>query len=217
MRDEHFYNNENYPRAGRRNRWYRQLLTRPRFRQISKTGIIRPRMKILDVGCGEGNLVRLLESEGALAYGIDINADLVRTADHPRITLGHADALPFADGTFDLCVSSHLIEHLDRPGVFLRETARVVRDRGRVILIYPWEPVRGITTVPDIIFAGKLPRPSLLRRIHRQIINPEKLRLLTRGTGLRHLRSWMFLGLPHVSFQYLSVLAKSSKAQRAAA
>jgi 2-polyprenyl-3-methyl-5-hydroxy-6-metoxy-1,4-benzoquinol methylase len=121
MRDEHFYTDENYPRAGRRNHWYRQLLTRPRFRQISKTGIIRPQMKVLDVGCGEGNLVRLLESEGALAYGIDINADLVRAADHPRITLGRADALPFADGAFDLCVSSHLIEHLARPGVFLSE------------------------------------------------------------------------------------------------
>jgi 2-polyprenyl-3-methyl-5-hydroxy-6-metoxy-1,4-benzoquinol methylase len=217
MRDEHFYTDENYPRAGRRNRWYRHLLTRPRFRQISKIGIVRPHTKILDIGCGEGNLVRLLESEGALAYGIDINFDLVRAAQHPRIVLGRADVLPFADGTFDVCVSSHLIEHLDRPGVFLRETARVVRDRGHVILIYPWELVRGITTVPDIIFAGRLPRPSLLRRIHRQIVNPDKLRMFARGTGLRHLRSWMFLGLPHVSLQYVSVLAKSRKAQRAAA
>jgi SAM-dependent methyltransferase len=217
MRDHHFYTNQHYPRSARRTRWYRDLLTRARFHQIRKARLIRPQMKVLDIGCGEGNLVRLLEDAGALAFGIDINIDLVRVADHPRTALARADALPFPDNTFDICVSSHLIEHLDSPVRFLRETARVLRAGGRLALIYPWELVRGMTTVPDIVLAGKLPRPSLLRRIHRHVLSPERIEALSHSSGLRLLHSRMFLGLPHLSPQYISVLVGAADAEEAPA
>jgi ubiquinone/menaquinone biosynthesis C-methylase UbiE len=165
-------------------------------------------MKILDVGCGEGTMVRLLEESGSVVYGIDINADAVRTARHPRIAQASAVELPFADGSFDLCVGSHVIEHLESPRDFLSELARVVTSNGRVVLIYPWEPIQGITIVPDVLFSGKWPRRALLHRIHRHRVNPVRLSRFTKGTGLRHEQSRMFLGLPHLSFQYLTVLAK---------
>ena len=209
MEDQDFYSDDHYPRAGRRTHWYRHLLTRPRFRQIRKAARVRPRMRILDVGCGEGTLVRLLESDGPLVYGVDINADAVRTAHHPRITQASAVELPFADASFDLCVGSHVIEHMEFPKEFLSELARVVRRNGRIVLIYPWEPIQGMTIVPDVLFSGRWPRRSLLQRIHRHRVNPARLRKFTRGTGLRHEHSRVFLGLPHLSFQYLSVLAKA--------
>ena len=208
MEEQDFYTDDNYPRAGRRTHWYRHLLTRPRFRQIRKAAPVRPRMKILDVGCGEGTLVRLLESEGPVGYGVDINADAVRTAQHPRVAQASAVELPFADGSFDLCVGSHVIEHMEFPRDFLSELARVVKRSGRIVLIYPWEPIQGMTIVPDVLFSGQWPRRSLLHRIHRQKVNPKRLRRFTRGTGLRHEHSSIFLGLPHLSFQYLTVLTK---------
>ena len=208
MEEQDFYTDDNYPRAGRRTRWYRHLLTRPRYQQIRKAAHMRPRMKILDVGCGEGTLVRLLEEEGSLVYGIDINGDAVRTSHHPRIAQASAVELPFADASFDLCVGSHVIEHMEFPSAFLSELARVVKSGGRIVLIYPWEPIQGMTLVPDVLFSGQWPRRSLLRRIHRHRVNPKRLRRFTRGTGLRHEQSRVFLGLPHLSFQYLTVLTK---------
>lgn len=93
---------------------------------------LRPGMRILDVGCAKGYLVKDLcdALPGVEAFGLDISAYAVRTG-HPdvagRLHVGSADALPFPDGSFDAVISIDTIHNLPRPraGAALREIMRV--------------------------------------------------------------------------------------------
>jgi ubiquinone/menaquinone biosynthesis C-methylase UbiE len=77
---------------------------------LRRTGFLPLEKKqILDVGCGTGERLAAFEDFGALLEnlsGVDLIPDRIRVArqNHPRIVfqLANAEALPFADGAFDL-------------------------------------------------------------------------------------------------------------------
>jgi len=92
---------------------------------------------LLDVGCGEGVLLALAAQRGVRCVGMDISGDNLRFAAQKlrelglsdRVTLIQADAehLPIKDGSFDLVVSSQVLEHLPDLDQGLRELRRVAR------------------------------------------------------------------------------------------
>lgn len=92
----------------------------------------------LDVGCGEGRFCRMLRAEGIAATGIDPTAALLARAraldpagDYRH---GHAEALDFADASFDLVVSYlSLIDIPDIDGA-IPEMARVLRPGGSLLI-----------------------------------------------------------------------------------
>lgn len=74
-------------------------------------------VKVLELGCSSGRFKRLLEKEGAQVLGVDKEGgDLCLDLNEP---------LPFKDREFDLVVSLAVLEHLEKPEVFLREVRRV--------------------------------------------------------------------------------------------
>lgn len=89
------------------------------------------RERILDVGCGTGELTRVLQEESdATVVGVDADPDLlahVTSADH-RAT-GDATRLPFGDDSFDLVICQALLINLPDPVVAVEEFARVSHDR----------------------------------------------------------------------------------------
>ncbi|MGH9089397.1 MAG: class I SAM-dependent methyltransferase [Acidimicrobiales bacterium] len=99
--------------------------------------------RILDVATGPaGVAVELARRSGASVVGLDVtSAMLARAAGvvaerglAPRIALvqGSAEALPFADGTFDALTFTYLLRYVPRPAAVLTELARVVRPGGVV-------------------------------------------------------------------------------------
>ncbi len=96
--------------------------------------------RVLDVGCGEGATLRHLgEPDGAT--GIDLFADKIafaRTA-LPRchFVVGSGYALPFPDASFDHVIVRDLVHHLDDPGRFVAECARVIAPGGRIDVLEP--------------------------------------------------------------------------------
>jgi SAM-dependent methyltransferase len=103
--------------------------------------------RVLDLGCGTGDLARYLSAAGFQVTGCDVSASMLTTA----ATIGPANAvnwvqlsadwqvLPFSDGAFDAVVASSVLEYVGSPAVVLAECARVVRP-GAVVL----------ATVPDL-------------------------------------------------------------------
>lgn len=74
------------------------------------------------------------------ADGIDIDEEAVgycRERGLVDVSVGEAEVLPFADGTFDLVTSLDVIEHIDDDVGALREMWRVLRPGGHVLLTVP--------------------------------------------------------------------------------
>src|SRR6267154_6547603 len=96
-------------------------------------------LAVLDAGCGEGYLSRILASNGATVTGVDSSARLIEAArtQNPADALpvsfdvGSVDELPYQDSTFDLVVCNHLINDLYDPSKPISEFARVLRSGGR--------------------------------------------------------------------------------------
>lgn len=97
--------------------------------------------RILEIGCGRGHLQHL-----APGYvGLDISLEAGRFLAAPFVC-GVAEALPFADGSFDLVMSFTLLEHLWDPELALKEMARVLKKGGTLVVgggwrVPPWKPL----------------------------------------------------------------------------
>lgn len=99
--------------------------------------------RILDVGCGSGEFISLLQQKGYHdLHGVEIDAALfdMAAAVIPDIRKSSATALPYADDTFDCIYMFNVMHHLAGPDEYalaLAEMSRCTRDGGRIILIEP--------------------------------------------------------------------------------
>jgi len=104
---------------------------------------IQPDLHVLDMGCGEGVLSILMAREGAQVTATDISWPNVRAAYRIareeglsiQFLVANAEQLPFADNSFDLVVSSHVLEHLPNLDKGLEELHRVAS--GMVLIAMP--------------------------------------------------------------------------------
>ncbi len=100
--------------------------------------------RILDVGCGLGLYVRQFRSHSPDVWGVDIDADKVAEASRnlPNIRQAPAEALPFADGSFDVLLLHEVLEHVDDDRRAVAEAHRVLRAGGRMVIYAPnrWYP-----------------------------------------------------------------------------
>ncbi|KMO39255.1 class I SAM-dependent methyltransferase [Methylobacterium aquaticum] len=94
--------------------------------------------RALDVGCGEGRFCRMLRDLGIAPVGIDPTDALLRQARarDPAGTYrpGRAEALPFADGAFDLVVSYLTLIDIPDVRAAIREIARVLAPGGTLLI-----------------------------------------------------------------------------------
>src|SRR3954471_3778894 len=87
--------------------------------------------RVLEVGCGDGALLAELAGRRfapALA-GVEISERAAEIARGRGLEVGVFDGshIPAGDGSYDLGILSHVLEHVPDPGALLRETARVCR------------------------------------------------------------------------------------------
>lgn len=100
-------------------------------------------LSILDAGCGEGYMARLLAEKGAKVTGIDSSTGLITAArNHEQsgtlavsFDVGSVDSLPYGPDEFDVVVCNHLVNDLQEPSSAIREFSRVLRDGGRLIIL----------------------------------------------------------------------------------
>jgi SAM-dependent methyltransferase len=95
--------------------------------------------RVLDVGCGEGQVARRAAALGAEAVGIDPTSKQIATAVSrgagAHYALASAEGLPFCSGSFDAVVMCLVIEHLDPFEPAIAEMARVLEPGGRCLLL----------------------------------------------------------------------------------
>ena len=90
--------------------------------------------RVLDVGCGDGQISRLAATLGADVVGIDPTWNCVSVAAQrggASFARAEAAALPFADATFDAVVACLVFEHIREVDEAIAEVARVLQPDGR--------------------------------------------------------------------------------------
>ena len=99
----------------------------------------RPRARVLDVGCGVGQVVARLNDAQFEAHGVDVSQPNIERAQKicERCRLYDGQTLPFPDHTFASAGALNVLEHVDEPEAFLRDLVRVVEPGGKIVLSSP--------------------------------------------------------------------------------
>ena len=99
--------------------------------------------KMLDIGCGDGVLIHEMGKAGMDVHGIDSSAEGIRLAKMftccTDLRVGRAEDLPWASGTFDLCIMLDVVNYLDDVKQAISEAARVLVKGGKLVIMSPVE------------------------------------------------------------------------------
>lgn len=110
--------------------------------------------KLLDIGCGNGNLFGLVTNENLSFYGIDLSEKMIEQAkasfsEVAKLYVSDAEKLPFKNEVFDILVCNASFHHYTHPDTVLEEMKRVAAP-GCILLIgdpYAPQPFRGLANI----------------------------------------------------------------------
>ena len=157
---------------------HQQIIRDSEWAQIENH--IAKKSKLLDVGCGAGySLMRATQDLDCKAVGIDPDPgahgvgrfveDLVNNV---PIKQGFAEDLPFADDSFDVVYSSHVLEHVNDEVKALDEMRRVLKKNGVLIIGMPTSNMAILNYISQILFTTHIKIYELLRNLFSE--NPIK-------------------------------------------
>ncbi len=123
-----------------------------------------PNGRGLDVGCGNGELIRNMNSFGWNFEGVEFNSEAVAACRSIGINVFHGDLFEaaFEDNSFDLITARHLIEHIPDPNAFLHEVSRILKRGGRLVIETPNSKALGRKWFGTNWFADEVPRHLIL-------------------------------------------------------
>jgi ubiquinone/menaquinone biosynthesis C-methylase UbiE len=107
------------------------------------TKYVEPTLRVLDVGCGPGDLSIRISRHCHEVQGVDVTPEMIRIAeekaafDPANVNFQQADAcdLPFENYTFDTVMSVNALQAMVRPEMALMEMSRVLKPGGELLLI----------------------------------------------------------------------------------
>jgi 2-polyprenyl-3-methyl-5-hydroxy-6-metoxy-1,4-benzoquinol methylase len=102
-------------------------------------------LKIVDIGCGDGLLLYMLEKElkdyDIEVYGLDPVDEAITTCKEKmpkgKFKVGSAYETGYEDDFFDIVVSSDVIEHVQEPSTMLDEINRITKENGIILITTP--------------------------------------------------------------------------------
>jgi len=117
--------------------FYVDATTRQTMARLS----LEPTDRVLDVGCGTGELLARLAAKypDARLAGLDPVPDMLEVAkrklsDKVDLRVGWANELPWPDASFDIVVSCNMFHYITHPVEAIQEMERVLRPGGRIVI-----------------------------------------------------------------------------------
>jgi demethylmenaquinone methyltransferase / 2-methoxy-6-polyprenyl-1,4-benzoquinol methylase len=143
----------------------------PRWRRLLVGLLPRYGGHVLDVATGTGLVADALLRRGFRVTGLDQSPEMLdrareRFGNRVELVEASADALPFADASFDHLTFTYLLRYVDDPGATLTELARVVRPGGTIAMLEfglprgVWRPPWNLWVDAGLPLAGRLISPG---------------------------------------------------------
>ena len=109
-----------------------------------------PFQSALDLGCGTGEMLKLILQEDTHKElcGIDLSEKMLAVAksklpEQVKLILGDSESLPFSDNAFDVVYCNDSFHHYPAPQNVLREVYRVLKPGGTFLMGDCWQPLVG--------------------------------------------------------------------------
>lgn len=165
------------------------------------------KQKILEIGCGEGNVISKLNLMNNIVFGLDPSRVAILTAKQriKRCLLIQAlgENIPIKNKSFDVVLFPNVIEHLHSPEGVLKEIYRILKDDGELVISTPNFLQLGNRSA---IFFGKKPsKTDEVEHIHE--FYPKELKMLLRKMGFK-IRKVRGLFLPTPSWTLTKFIMK---------
>ena len=120
----------------------REELFGDRFQLHALLALLDPALVVGDIGCGTGQVSALVARHVAQVIAIDGSIDMVQAArlrlkgaHHVDVRRGDIEALPIDDAQLDVAIVALVLHHVPDPGRALSEVRRVLKPRGRVLVV----------------------------------------------------------------------------------
>jgi methionine biosynthesis protein MetW len=144
---------------------------------------------VLDVGCADGDVGRLLQETGNRVSGLDRDEEAAEKAraDLQRVVVADLDTSSLLDhfeaASFDVVVLADVLEHLREPERALREATELLREGGRLVLSVP-NVAHGALRLALLQGRWSYTEVGLLDRTHLHFFTRTSLLQLLEGVGL---------------------------------
>lgn len=136
--------------------WLEEVAADPAYEKVVTPlllDVLRPQAgaAYLDLGCGEGRVMRAVARSGARPHGLERSERLARRTGMPTM-VGSLPGIPVRDGSYDGAYCVLTLEHLADHRALLAEAARVVRPGGSFALVvnHPMWTAPGSTPITDV-------------------------------------------------------------------
>lgn len=186
-------------------------------------------LRVLDLGCGGGLATACLAQRGAWVVGLDLSPTSLRVAHcqtqarydpEPVFLEGRAEALPFADASFDVVWCTDVLEHLADLPAAIAPIARVLKPGGlflydtinrtwlsRLLVIWFWEYLAGLAPRGTHDWHRFIPPPVLQRLLTQHGLQPAAIRgMLPLWLPFRY--GWCFRLIRYTGVLYLGYAVK---------
>jgi ubiquinone/menaquinone biosynthesis C-methylase UbiE/DNA-binding transcriptional ArsR family regulator len=113
-----------------------------RFHLHALLALLDPTLTVGDLGCGTGQVSEIVAPHVAKVIAVDGSTDMVQAArkrlkglHHVDIRRGDMEALPIDDDQLDAAIVALVLHHVPEPARALAEIHRVLKSRGRVLIV----------------------------------------------------------------------------------
>lgn len=154
--------------------------------ELVRKVFIKPGMKVVDIGCGDGGYIRFCSQMGADVTFVDLQEEKVRAVEsrlqdvakgEVKGIVSDCSPIPLPDEHADLVMSTEVLEHIRNPQEFLQEIVRIGKPDATYLLTVP--DARGENLVKPVAHPSYFKEPN-----HIQVFTAKDFENLAVSCGL---------------------------------